>query len=320
MERWFIHSENQTILWFLIHKNPYWKEFSRVYPGKQAEWFRQCMGQMFDRIVQANAEANAEANAHLTLDGMSKKAWILERNKEALFFMSEDLRRLLGHATNEPSLNSIHPNLTNIDSTPIESLGKEIVQEHSYSMATGLIPTGLIPTEPIRIDSLKESSQLAPTAPRTYDKPPISAFDVEAEKKAKREQAEREFEQYQNQYNGLLKRNVPTAPVFSEHLTDEKILNMDELLQQQIAMRERDVSMVSLPSVVPPTSTSSILKPTTIQIGEPLDSSEFVSDVLKNEIIEIIDRASIESLPTLEPGRTSAPKKVEWSMAEPEYH
>ena len=50
-----------------------------------------------------------------------------------------------------------------------------------------------------------------------------------------------EFEKLQNDYNLTNKRIVPQEPKFSEDIDDEKISNMDELIQQQLKERELDV-------------------------------------------------------------------------------
>ena len=43
-----------------------------------------------------------------------------------------------------------------------------------------------------------------------------------------------EFEKLQNDYNLTNKRVIPQEPKFSEDVDDEKISNMDELIQQQL--------------------------------------------------------------------------------------
>ena len=50
-----------------------------------------------------------------------------------------------------------------------------------------------------------------------------------------------EFEKLQNDYNTMHKRVVPREPNFKEEINDEKISNMDELIQQQLKERELDV-------------------------------------------------------------------------------
>jgi len=51
----------------------------------------------------------------------------------------------------------------------------------------------------------------------------------------------REFAQRQREYDALLKRPEPPAPKFGETVKDEVITNMDELIQQQMKMREQIV-------------------------------------------------------------------------------
>lgn len=51
----------------------------------------------------------------------------------------------------------------------------------------------------------------------------------------------REFAQRQRDYDALLKRPEPPAPKFGETVKDDVITNMDELIQQQMKMREQIV-------------------------------------------------------------------------------
>jgi hypothetical protein len=49
------------------------------------------------------------------------------------------------------------------------------------------------------------------------------------------------YDTLQNNYNDMHKRNVPEEPDFKERMDDEKILNMDELIQQQLRERKLDI-------------------------------------------------------------------------------
>mgnify|MGYP003706619763 FL=1 len=49
------------------------------------------------------------------------------------------------------------------------------------------------------------------------------------------------YDTLQNDYNNMHKRNVPQEPDFKEKIDDEKIQNMDELIQQQLKERELEM-------------------------------------------------------------------------------
>lgn len=49
-----------------------------------------------------------------------------------------------------------------------------------------------------------------------------------------------DYDKLQNNYNNIHKRDVPLSPNFKEHIDDEKITNMDELLKKQLSDRELD--------------------------------------------------------------------------------
>ena len=49
------------------------------------------------------------------------------------------------------------------------------------------------------------------------------------------------YDTLQNNYNDMHKRNVPQEPDFKEQIDDEKIQNMDELIQQQLKERELEM-------------------------------------------------------------------------------
>ena len=49
------------------------------------------------------------------------------------------------------------------------------------------------------------------------------------------------YDTLQNNYNDMHKRSVPEEPDFKERMDDEKILNMDELIQQQLRERKLDI-------------------------------------------------------------------------------
>jgi hypothetical protein len=137
------------------------------------------------------------------------------------------------------------------------------------------------------------------SAPRNYDTPHISAFDVEKERKEKQDKAKREFESYQSQYNSLLVSNAPTAPVFSETLQMEKITNMDELLKQQQEMRERDSRIVSTTPLPAPQS-----------VGMSGDSTFVDRDNIKQEVMNVFLSQNHRPIPPIDTSK----KSVSWEI------
>jgi hypothetical protein len=150
------------------------------------------------------------------------------------------------------------------------------------------------------LKGINDSPTLVYSAPRNYDTPHISAFDVERERKEKQDKAKREFEAYQNQYNSLLTTNVPASPVFSETLQMEKITNMDELLKQQQEMRERDSRIVS-----------SAPLPATQTVGMSVSRSDFVDrDNIKQEVMNVFLQQNHRPIPPIDTSK----KTVSWEI------
>jgi hypothetical protein len=65
-------------------------------------------------------------------------------------------------------------------------------------------------------------------------------YNVEEEKKAKEERNKASYANFQTQYHQMLQTPQPTTMRLTEK-SDEKIKNMDELIQEQIRKREMDL-------------------------------------------------------------------------------
>lgn len=192
---------------------------------------------------------------------LPKHEWLLRQNKETIQYMIADLRRLLGKP--EPVLAT----------TPKQ-------------------------TAPPLFPGISESTTLAYTSAREYDKPAISAFDLEQERKAKHERAKQQFDQFRTEYNTLFQTSTPKTPVFSEQIEEQKLTtqSMDELLKWQQDMRERDIGLVGPPPAAATAKTPST-NSTKIAIL-PKDERE----TIKHEIIELISAQ-----------QDSGVKKVSWA-------
>ena len=170
-------------------------------------------------------EVSYENLPKISTPELSKKKWLLAQNKEVLQTMTSEIQEFVKYSGGEAVANS-------------KIYGGEAVAN---------------------------SPTLVYSSSRNYDIPPISAFDMEQERKAKYEKAKLEFEQYQTQYNRLLQPFTPPAPDFSETGAQSKIGNMEELLIIQQKMRETDYDMFSPPP--PPPDRENIRK----EVEEGLD-------------------------------------------------
>jgi hypothetical protein len=118
------------------------------------------------------------------------------------------------------------------------------------------------------------------------DVPAQITYSVEEDRKAKEERANQAYENYQNQYHMLLQTPKPVVMRLTEK-SDEKIKNMDELIQQQIKQREMDLASFAKASPK-------------IKILEP-------DPAISQEIAAIIQEASVDE------------KSVTWAPTVEEY-
>jgi hypothetical protein len=194
---------------------------------------------------------------------LPKNEWLLRQNKETIQYMMADLRRLLGK--------------------PAPTMASPIQKQAAPPLFPGI----------------SESTTLAYTSAREYDKPAISAFDLEQERKAKHERAKQQFDQFRTEYNTLFQTSTPKTPVFSEQIEEQKLTtqSMDELLKWQQDMRERDIGLVGPPPAKATATSATATNPNKIAIL-PKDERESI----KHEIIELISAQ-----------QDSGVKKVSWA-------
>ena len=98
---------------------------------------------------------------------------------------------------------------------------------------------------------------------------------------------QRNFDSLQNDYNNMLKRNIPKEPNFKEPLDDEKIHNMDELLQQQL--KDRELEMPKPPVLMDSKSVNQVLTQTEIK-DMSVQTENIDVDELKNQIESLLHR------------------------------
>lgn len=83
----FLHIENQSLLWNSLQKSPYIVEFQQKYAAHRENWFRGIIEQFYMQwIGQRQPVPNTAKD-------------LLEMNKQALQFMVQDLKRLLGYSS-----------------------------------------------------------------------------------------------------------------------------------------------------------------------------------------------------------------------------
>jgi len=273
----FIHRENQRILWDIIGLSPLWESFSRVLVSSSMtpeKWFQQMIEKEYNSLLQARIDSDLD----------DPVAWLSSTNKS---FIQRMIRNISSRVY------STAPK----DNTGLASVDKVSGMTVSFGYDNSPFANSNVAyTNPKNNDL----PALVYSAPRNYDTPHISAFDVERERKEKQDKAKREFEAYQSQYNSLLVSNVPTSPVFSETLQMEKITNMDELLKQQQEMREQDSRIVSSTPLPAPQS-----------VGMSANSSGFVDrDNIKQEVMNVFLSQNHRPTPPIDTSK----KSVSWEI------
>ena len=91
----YIHPNNQTLLWNLLHKNPL---ISQISPSSKNNWFKNIISQIYS-----------------TLPPTISNEVLLNKNKETLVFMINDLKKRIKEPINEPiySRNEKDTSITN---------------------------------------------------------------------------------------------------------------------------------------------------------------------------------------------------------------
>jgi hypothetical protein len=188
----YIDHKNQTLLWSMIHKNPH---INTVFPNDpyhlnmKNNWFKNMISQVYSTLPQ---------NISNPL--------LLEKNKQTLLLMNNDLKQKIQNTT--------QINLSN---------------------------------EPIYSRNEKDSS------------------------------INTQFEERQKEYELMTKKPLVEEISFKEELNDNVIKNMDELIQQQLREREKDLQNITknydskMPSV---TSSVSIGLPSKLSIQENIPKKE----------------------------------------------
>ena len=98
-----------------------------------------------------------------------------------------------------------------------------------------------------------------------------------------------EFEKLQNDYNNLHKRIIPREPNFKEQINDEKISNMDELIEKQL--KEREIDLIPRPQLQPnhvhKNSNEEKINNIEMSINTTSNATNIEIDELKNKISKL---------------------------------
>ena len=242
----FIHKENQTLLWQLIHETPLWPAFEQAYRSHTELWFRNIISQFYDKYWEKYSTQPMSVGD------------LKQINKEVITYMIADIKKSVSPAS-----------ATSASATMISSLPSP-----SFSHKPGELPDAL---KSVSIERESDTTMVSGfnetimSRIAEYDKPPqtqpaVSAmgmgmgvgtgfqqladtYNVEKEKEEKVKKAQREFDEFQKKYTLGFERKPPPPIDFSEQLDGDKIKNMDELVQQQLAEREKDLEGIPLANI-----------------------------------------------------------------------
>jgi hypothetical protein len=100
-----------------------------------------------------------------------------------------------------------------------------------------------------------------------------------------------DYDRLQNNYNNMHKHDVPQEPDFKEPIDDEKITNMEELLQQQLRDRELDTPKPPLGETINPLRNQNESKKTPLisPVQRQNDDSKQISNNGVDKLMNIIE-------------------------------
>jgi hypothetical protein len=218
----FIHKENQTLLWDLIQQSPHWTEFLQTYNGHTQLWFKNIISLFYDKYWSVYCQTT------MTVDDLKRI------NKEVIMFMNTDIKKSI-FSSKVPEYpvspkSAVSPPF--LETTKIQ---KEYDTLPPFDIQSRLALYDR-PTNPVSVTDIQKSQY--ETLKNTYD--------VKKEKEDKMEQAKKDFDNFQSKYNMGFERKPPPTIDFSIQMDHDRIKNMDELIQQQMAERERDLQGIPL--------------------------------------------------------------------------
>lgn len=227
----FIHKENQTLLWELIQQSPHWTEFSHTYNGHTQLWFKNIISLFYDKYWTVYCQTP------MTIDDLKNV------NKEVIMFMNADIKKSVFSAKLPES---VVPSPKNVQ--PPSFLETTKIQKEYETLPPFDIQSRLALYD-------RPSAQPTPSAVTVTDiqksqyETLKNTYDVKKEKEEKMEKAKKEFEEFQKKYTMGFERKPPPTIDFSIQMDQDRIKNMDELIQNQMAERERDLQGIPLANI-----------------------------------------------------------------------
>jgi hypothetical protein len=201
----FVHKENQTLLWNILHKSPYWNMFETTMMGNTQLWFRNIISMFYDKYWETHSVAK------MGVDEL--KQW----NKEVILFMVADMKKCLG----------ISSSVETPISPTVEPANPAIDLQSRMAMYDQ--PPSFMNTSVSTTTNMPNYAQLQ------------AEYNVTEKKEEHARRAAAQFEAFQSQYNQAFDVRKPEAIDFTTHLNEPKIKNMEELVKQQIELREKSI-------------------------------------------------------------------------------
>lgn len=231
----FIHKENQTLLWELIQQSPQWTEFSNTYNGHTQLWFKNIISLFYDKYWSVYCQIP------MTIDELKKI------NKEVIMFMNADIKKSVFSAKLPESVVSSPKNVQPPSFLETTKIQKEYETLPPFDIQSRLALYDQ-PSQPISASASISSVSVSDIQKSQYETLK-GAYDVKKEKEDKMEKAKKEFEEFQMKYSMGFERKPPPSIDFSIQLDSSRIKNMDELIQHQLAERERDLQGIPLANI-----------------------------------------------------------------------
>ena len=139
----------------------------------------------------------------------------------------------------------------------------------------------------------------------------FASYNVTAERKQREEARSSEFNQYKSEYERLLERPVVPANHLPSLTSDEKITNMEELVQQHLKMRNMDLTLNSNEPLVKATPIKASLTPK-LKIMDSIENVDMEISALSSFSNKTAFGTDGESFNSLE--NRQMPKSVHWSI------
>lgn len=137
------------------------------------------------------------------------------------------------------------------------------------------------------------------------------SYNVAAERKQREDARSSEFNQYKSEYERLLERPVVPANHLPSLTSDEKITNMEELVQQHLKIRNMDLTLHSNEPLAKATHIKASLTPK-LKIMDSIENVDMEIATLSSFSDETAEGTNGESFNLVD--NRQMPKSVHWSI------